>query len=773
MFMDFIAHKTDDRTQMLESHIDGSTKIARRIGRKCGIENIVALCAMIHDTGKATADFQNYIIGNSTSAGEHAYSGAKLLKELFKADDAYSKALNELVSKAVACHHSVQDFTDGIGNPIVSSSIDYANNYKEAKDNILNILNLEELNSVYASAKEEIKEVVSKITYLTQETVKAGNGLKSKQIFNFYMGLIVRLVLSIIRYADMQDCINFNNNYVATHSVNWETPLEKLEEAYIEFAKSDNPINKMRNNISERALRSTDHQARICTLSMPTGAGKTLTSLRYALNYSYKYNKERIFYVAPFLSILGPNAEVMKKYMGREMLEHHSDVQVDDADTKYFELCETWDNISMVATSFVQFFNALTKDNASNIWKFHSLINSVIILDEVQEIPVNYSYIVNLIFNFLSCFMGATIVLCSASIPPFDKQHIPMLIDKNHSITGDPEEDFRFFKKVECFILPSINRPLTKEEIECYCKSIYEDSENLLIIANTKKAVEYFKCILEQFVPEENLYLLSTRKCSQHLKEDIQTIKERLKKKDKIVCVSTQLIEAGVDISFHTGIRTMCGLDSLLQTEGRVNRNAEYLTSKLYIFNIGTNSGIENLHKLPYIKNGIINTTEVLSKKKTKDIINQTTLTDYFKDVYGTRCGYTINMNRYAGYIEEEDCCLFDYLAKSYSHSNELFNQRLKSFGEGFNLIDNYANPVIINYDSAATEIINKIETDSLTKSDIRKSYRYTVGLNDVELSFYVDKGIVKYSERYKIYYLQNIDKLYTSQFGMLFDNPF
>ena len=82
MFMDFIAHKTDDRTQMLESHIDGSTKIARRIGRKCGIENIVALCTMIHDTGKATADFQNYIIGNSTSAGEHAYSGAKLLKEL-------------------------------------------------------------------------------------------------------------------------------------------------------------------------------------------------------------------------------------------------------------------------------------------------------------------------------------------------------------------------------------------------------------------------------------------------------------------------------------------------------------------------------------------------------------------------------------------------------------------------------------------------------------------------------------------------------------------
>lgn len=343
----------------------------------------------------------------------------------------------------------------------------------------------------------------------------------------------------------------------------------------------------------------------IAQLIVPTGGGKTLSALRFAIEYAVEHKKERIFYISPFMSILEQNGDVIREIAGDDnYLEHHSDMYCKIIDNKHkskeevndeledYELrCRHWDK-QVICTTMVQFFDTLFSSRTEALRRMHRFTDSVIIIDEVQSIPIRCVYLFNLAMNFLSEFMGCTIVLCSATQPTFEQCKYPIMLDKDSSMTGDYTKDFEDFKRTEVVSLLN-NQGNTYEEAAVICMDKYRENGNLLFVVNTKTATaEIFRNVTQLNDEEEikaKVVHLSTNMCPAHRRKAIDDIRRMLDNNERVICITTQLIEAGVDISFKCVIRSSAGLDNIAQAAGRCNRNGEDDRRNVYIIKLRMN----------------------------------------------------------------------------------------------------------------------------------------------------------------------------------------
>ncbi|MET3617634.1 CRISPR/Cas system-associated endonuclease/helicase Cas3 [Peptoniphilus olsenii] len=332
-----------------------------------------------------------------------------------------------------------------------------------------------------------------------------GEKINNEQIY-FYRFMMVRLLLSIIKTADVTDTINATQEIIVKDKnvISGKELLNSIEETYKKFGKPTEEINKIKTNISQVVKnRGLENGPGIYKLDIPTGSGKTLASSRYAAAAISTGKFERLIYVTAFLSVLEQNAQELKNVFGEEnVLEHHSNV-VDDnenydenyEDTIEFKnkeyLMKTW-NERIVATTMVQFFNSLIKGKSANLRRFASLINSVIIVDEVQSLPIETTYIFNLIANFLVKVMGANLVLCTATQPTFDNKNIEYKIDYG-GLKGEEPKLYEMTKNdYKVFERNKVN--LLKED----SATVYDIVEELqgnkdksrLVIVNTKKVAK-------------------------------------------------------------------------------------------------------------------------------------------------------------------------------------------------------------------------------------------------------------------------------------------
>lgn len=245
----------------------------------------------------------------------------------------------------------------------------------------------------------------------------------------YYDGCYVRMYLSFLKNADIFDTINAYDTVIQKRPALDKDDLnryyyKKIEKLYKSFQSPTTPINEVRTSLAETIKKRGDKDpAGIYRLDLPTGAGKTNLSMRYAAHQLLHQNKSRFIYTAPFLSILEQNAQAIRKVMGNEgVTEHHSNV-IDNAkndDSTFQRYCtDTWDD-QIILTTSVQLFQTLFKPRANNIRRFAHLANSVLILDEVQSLPVEVTYIFNLMANFMASVMQATLVLCTATQPAYD-----------------------------------------------------------------------------------------------------------------------------------------------------------------------------------------------------------------------------------------------------------------------------------------------------------------------------------------------------------------
>lgn len=656
-----IAHmrKSDYAIQTVQEHLVSVSSLAKEHGEKAGFGAMAELSGFLHDMGKNTQAFRTYIENAVKETGEpleridHSTAGAKYLYETYYVHQPKnlqaltSNFMIEIVGMAILSHHSgLQNFVQVNGSQsdyfrrVVEKELPY---YEEVCQVFFAIEgNKEKVDCLYEAACLEMTAFIRKVNKLLA-IYQSNKGELSQFAF---LSLAMKFIFSCLIDADRTDARRFDEEDTSSQQTSYEAFFQKSYTHLIaqldEWAAqpdAEKPINQLRSKMSERCDQLAEEDSAIYTLSIPTGGGKTLASLRYALKHAKEKGKDRIIYVVPYTTILEQNADAVREIIQNEdlVLEHHANVidaregGVDFYDSeaaKRVELArDNWD-YPIIFTTMVQFLDTFYAKGTKKARRLHNLTNAVIIFDEVQSVPVKHIPLFNHAVNFLHYFGKSSIILCTATQPSFAKTKYPLFVKENIEMVQNLPDVVKAFERVT--IKSRVEHEgWNAEEIAGFSQEVLEENDSLLIILNTKQAVlnvyEQIKN-LEQY----DVYHLSTSMCPQHRKDILKKVNKKLRRSEKkLICVSTQLIEAGVDISFQCVIRSLAGLDSIAQAAGRCNRNAEKEKGNVYMIRAKD----EELSRLPEIKLGQkVTYQDVLSREALIDnLLGPDAIQTYFE----------------------------------------------------------------------------------------------------------------------------------------------
>ena len=712
-----------NKKQSLEEHSFNVANKAREEAESIDQGDLLFLLGLYHDLGKADNKFQDKLTKNPAMHVDHSYAGAKYLYEKIKirlsakdVDKATRLQFNEIVAYVIAAHHGMFDIVDleaeqhaynRLRNRIARPKSDYhsdsdVTNFANFLETKLEHYGYQDLGMLIDKSFENYQQALSKLD--CQDS--------SEEVY--YQSCFVRLYLSLLKNADILDTINayglLINPLKQEEKIRLNRSyLEAIEKKYREFSRLTTRLNEIRSQIAERVkIRGENDSTGIYRLDLPTGAGKTNLSMRYAFHQLVDQDRSRFFYITPFLSVLEQNAAEIRKVTGDAgVLEHHSNVirQTDDNDEKEILMSEylvdSWDS-QVILTSMVQFFQTLFKTKSANIRRFSSLANSVLILDEVQSLPIEVTTLFNLTMNFLNKVMKTTIILCTATQPAYDSTTIKHKLSYGGKygevadiveLTHDEKE---VFSRTE---LRKFDENTQHSNLSDLVDFVLENDESILAIFNTKKTVDKFYTLLKELT-DRPIYQLSTNMCAQHRLDIISEIKQGLEDGLPLICISTQLIEAGVDVDFNHVIRSYAGIDSIVQASGRCNREGKRDKGQVTLINL-TNEE-ENISPLKEIK-AKKDATEHIIHKISSPIEMSLLNRDFFEYYYANNQGLM-------DYPLSDGESVFDYLSiNSYQYRNNFkgkLKQAFKTAGLKMNLINNDTIGVLVPYGDAIEKLL-------------------------------------------------------------------
>lgn len=741
MFTAHIDKNDSSRKQTVAEHCLNTAQRAAEYAGKLNLSGTARLQGLLHDMGKLCSDFNSYINGsNDFGRGEidHAFAGAKYLSEISSQNESgYAKLAAGFVSRTVISHHGLHDWVHENGGSYFDERVSKSERYDEILQNTGEIFCREEIVDLLNASAAEYEVYFRKIKEIS---VNKTTSKLSPEMFLFYNGLFERLLQSFLIDADRTDTADFMTARSTENSADarkvWSGAGDRLREKYIKFSRKTDAISKRRTLIADKCFEFASRDVGACRLVVPTGGGKTLSSLRFAVEYCRRRGMERILYVAPFMSILEQNSDVIEEIVGREnFLEHYSDFaqSLDSAEElEEYELrAEKWD-APVISTTLVQFLNTIFSDKTASVRRFHRLANSVIIIDEVQAIPLKCVNLFNLAVNFLTKICGCAVVLCTATQPCLDKLEFPVDIDESAEMNRDYKDDFKFFHRTD-LISACRQSKYTFEEAADFCAEKFEENGNLLVIVNTKKAAAEIYNLLKNRCKNAEIFHLSTGMCPEHRRDILKNIRGGLKNNRQIVCVTTQLIEAGVDISFKCVVRSLAGLDNAAQAAGRCNRNGEYPVCAAYIINIKD----ESLRGLREIVQRQDAAKSVILNGEYKNLLDIAAIGEYFERFY--------NEQKDERSFETEDngekTDLVNLLSvntprnshrerKAASPVELIGAQSFKTAGGKFKVIDDNTEEIIVPYNDEAQELISDLNSElslSETAKKLGKAQRYAV----------------------------------------------
>lgn len=480
--------------QTLADHCINTGRYAGACLNCVGLGQSGTLLGMIHDCGKFKKEFQEYLMDPNGIRGSvnHTFAATRLLLERYHAsEDGMEILAAELLAFAAGSHHGLFDCVDekrnsGFHYRLKKESIGYS----ESKHNFLTqFLSPEKLDELFAGAVAELSLVCQRLA----------EGQNDPAEYSFQLGLLARLLLSALIEGDRRDTAEFMMDLCAVPEPEdpsrlWETCLTRLETKLSRFP-TDTAISRARREISDRCRRVAEEKPGIYRLNAPTGSGKTLSSLRYALAHAKKWGKQRLIFTSPLLSILEQNAAVIREYVGDDsvILEHHSNILPARADGEldHRELAaESW-NAPIIITTLVQLLHTLFDGKTTSIRRFQGLCDSVIVIDEVQTVPPRMLTLFTLAVDFLTKICGATVLLCSATQPCLEKTAHP-LRGKIRDVVAYDEDLWRPFRRT--VITDAGDKTL--EEIVEFARDELERTESLLVVCNRKDEAEYLFSML-------------------------------------------------------------------------------------------------------------------------------------------------------------------------------------------------------------------------------------------------------------------------------------
>lgn len=622
--------KSDKAVQSLEAHCRTVSLLCARAASPLGLEKAAELLGLLHDMGKGTAAFRDYLLSaceedDTPSPHYHAPTGAIFVfRRYFNTNKAFAAGNKafiqnftaQLLALCIYGHHG--GLLDCLNKDGQSDFLDRINqataplHYDEAvKWFCANIADEEELDGLFSKACEEIDAFYT-------------DRIRGKKTFAFYRGMLARLFLSILVDADRWDAACFDRNADSLQeeaAPDWGNLLNTFEAFRQEKLTGDSYINEIRGEISQACYEKAELPRGIFTLCVPTGGGKTYSSLRFALRHAAIHKQQRIFYIIPYNTILDQNAGDIREALGNysSILEHHSNV-VQETETEmenYRLLTERWDS-NIVLTSLVQFLNACFSASNTDARRLHRLTNAVLIFDEIQSLPKRCKVLFEWAIQFLTQCCNSTVVLCTATQPKLNLDFEPT------ELAEDKETLFRSLQRVE--YIPELDKidnneaasrlsGMAKEasvlavvNTKAAARDIFEKTANVLRESGmgiAEASIEYDdeEIAFAARNSAENQILrihLSTSLCPAHRLKLIQWMKIWLKEGKRVLCVSTALIEAGINISFPTVVRSLAGLPNIVQAAGRANRNMEYEKGRVYLWDLRE----EKLGNLPDIQTG-------------------------------------------------------------------------------------------------------------------------------------------------------------------------
>lgn len=559
--MNYIAHTLNSFgiQQTIRDHSFGVSNLMREFALMDSLKDLYSFCGLIHDMGKYSADFQKYILGEFQQKVRHSIYGALY---------AWNNNLVE-VAIPVFGHHSglpdCQEMIVKIKTELLEESV---------------------YSTILETWRSDIKEKIS---------IPPKNPMFTPTTSNILSGeLLTRMIFSSLVDADSLDTerhFSFNR-----YSSRTSTPFDpksllsmlkvKLNALENNSQKASNPINVLRRKVRLYAESKADMPQGAFSLTLPTGLGKTLCSINWALHHAeHHQNVKRIIFVLPYISIIDQTAKELKGIFkeGDYVLEHHSNViyDIDDKDEDYDVrqlAIENWDYPIIVTTS-VQFFESLFGNSRSQCRKLHNIQDSIIIFDEIQTLPLAITGPTILMLNNLQKLCRCSLLFCTATQPDFETRRGFEGIEHIEPLVENPEHVFKQTRRVT-YCPMSNYEEITISELS---DSVISKQESSLVVFNTKKKARMFYDSVKD-TSGYNVFHLSSNMCPVHRKAVIDEIRSALKQKMRIIVSSTQLIEAGVDMDFPAVYRELAPLASIIQSAGRCNREGNMDNGNVYLF---------------------------------------------------------------------------------------------------------------------------------------------------------------------------------------------
>lgn len=699
-FAHSLVNEPIENWQLLKEHLKNVAEKTAAFTKKFGVEDWGRMVGLLHDVGKSSEAFQEYLsLGADSQSSEnlpktdHSTAGAQY---------AVNKEgiLGFLLAYIVSGHHS--GLLDGISD--------------------------------YSSLEKRLQKQVQKWDkkLVTNQNVKLKVPKYLSSHFSnqagFYIALFTRMLYSSLVDADFLDTEQFMDYYKSglrnKTDIGILGKMQKSFEAYIgEIASDKGIVNQERQKVLSACCSAAEEFPGLFSLTVPTGGGKTLSSLAFALRHAIKYGKDRIIYVIPFTSIIEQNAAVFRTVFSSlvedVVLEHHSNFEQEKETTKSRLAAENW-NAPLVVTTSVQFYESFFANKSSKCRKLHNIANSVIILDEAQTLPVDFLKPCLTVLDELVKSYNSTLVLCTATQPEIKKtKKFPIGLDNIREIIPDRETLHLNLRRVES---DYIGMQADNELIERM-----DREKQVLCIVNTRN---HAKLLYDELKNQENVFHLSALMCPAHRTEVLSRVKRMLGRSKPCKLVSTQLIEAGVDIDFPVVYRSLAGIDSIAQAAGRCNREGKLKVGRFYIFK-SEHTRSESFFS--ETANSASQVIEIFDEPLTLQAVEK------FFELY-----YWDQKSKW-----DSTQIFSEFRLNQNKNMPFLFNFR--TVAQKFKIIDNNYESIIIPWGEKGRQLCEHVRKEFPTREFSRKLQRFTVSVNKWLWEKNLDRVFTVEQEQYPI----------------------